>query len=124
MTTLADRQGTGSVSGTFHTEAECSIELRCDATSANLIMEGILDVWCLAALNAQLDQLGYTSNEFVMLNLRNVSDISPEVLRDLTKFAKAMSVSDRKLSIMVSSRPVTGWLYVAGIHRFALIYCS
>ena len=87
----------------------CSIELRCDANSASLVVEGALDVWGLSALGVQLDQLRLTSHESLSIDLRGVTTIEREVISVLTRFAGSLGASGRRLTII--SDPA--WLAVS-----------
>ena len=93
----------------------CSIELRCEAARATLIVRGELDVWSLAALDAQLDQLTYAANDHLTIDLRGISSIDSEVIGALESFARSTDVSGRSLSIRCDPGPVVGWLYAAGL---------
>ncbi len=80
---LATSVGESNPSEPWLSVEGCSIELRCEATRATLVVRGTLDVWSLAALDAQLDQLTYTSNEHLIIDLRGISTIDSEVIRVL-----------------------------------------
>jgi hypothetical protein len=78
----------------------CSIELKCDADSASLVVRGVLDVWSLSALGVQLDQLRLTSHESLSVDLRAVTTMEREVIWFLTRFAGSVAASGRRLTII------------------------
>ncbi len=80
---LATSVGDSNPSEPWSSEDGCSIELRCEASRSTLVVCGTLDVWSLAALDAQLDQLTYTSNDHLVLDLRGISTIDSEAIRVL-----------------------------------------
>jgi anti-anti-sigma regulatory factor len=93
----------------------CSIEFRCEPARATLVVRGALDVWSLAALHAQLDQLTYTSSEQLTIDLCGISTMDSEVVRALEGFARSTEIAGRRLSIRCDPGPVVGWLYAAGL---------
>jgi anti-anti-sigma regulatory factor len=112
---LATSVGESNSSEPRSSDKGCSIELLCEASHATVVVRGALDVWSLAALDAQLDQLTYTSSEHLILDLRGISTIDSEVIRALERFATSTEVSGRRLSIRCDPGPVVGWLYAAGL---------
>ncbi len=74
-----------------------------------------MDVWSLAALNAQLDQLTYTPNEYLTIDMRGVSSIDGAVVGALESFARSTAISGRSLSIRCDPGPAVGWLYASGL---------
>jgi anti-anti-sigma regulatory factor len=112
---LATSVGESNPTEPWPSEEGCSIELRCEASSATLVVCGKLDVWSLAALGAQLDQLTYTSNEHLIIDMRGISTIDSDVIRALESFARSTEVRGRRLSIRCDPGPVFGWLYAAGL---------
>jgi anti-anti-sigma regulatory factor len=112
---LATSVGESNPSEAWSSGGGCSIELRCEASRATLVVRGTLDVWSLSALGAQLDQLTYTSNDHLIIDLRGISTIDSEVIRVLESFARSTDVSGHRLSIRCDPGPVAGWLYAAGL---------
>ena len=129
MSLLADRRGTSELDAPAvpdlhdRDRSGCSIELRCDPACSKIVVEGVLDIWSLGALDAQLDQLTNSSSEHLTIDLRKVSDIDREVIRALGDYARSPAVGDGRLSIQCDRGPIAGWLYSAGIHLVARLEC-